>query len=104
MVPAVSTPPDAAGANVALQTSSASLVFPDSAALALAGLEQPRQVPRMAGLHACTAFGSRGITWAALSAQIVAASIARAPAPIEASLLDSVDAARFVSRRSRRQG
>jgi len=73
------------------------------AALTLPGLEQPRQVPRMAGLHACTAFGSRGITWAALSAQIVAASIARAPAPIEASLLDSVDAARFVSRRSRRQ-
>ena len=75
-----------------------------SGALALSGLEQPRQVPRLAGLHACTAFGSRGITWAALSAQIVAASIARAPAPIEASLLDSVDAARFVSRRSRRQG
>ena len=75
-----------------------------NAALALSGLEQPRQVPRIAGLHACTAFGSRGITWAALSAQIVAALIAGAPAPIEASLLDSVDAARFVSRRSRRQG
>jgi tRNA 5-methylaminomethyl-2-thiouridine biosynthesis bifunctional protein len=75
-----------------------------NAAWALTGLEQPRQVPRLAGLHACTGFGSRGITWAALSAQIVAASIARAPAPIEASLLDSVDAARFVSRRSRRQG
>jgi tRNA 5-methylaminomethyl-2-thiouridine biosynthesis bifunctional protein len=75
-----------------------------NAAWALVGLEQPRQVPRLAGLHACTAFGSRGITWAALSAQIVAASIARAPSPIEASLLDSVDAARFVSRRSRRHG
>jgi tRNA 5-methylaminomethyl-2-thiouridine biosynthesis bifunctional protein len=75
-----------------------------SAALSIDGMEQPRQVPRLAGLHACTSFGSRGITWAALSAQIVAASIAGAPAPIEASLLDSVDAGRFVSRRSRRHG
>jgi tRNA 5-methylaminomethyl-2-thiouridine biosynthesis bifunctional protein len=75
-----------------------------SAALSIDGMEQPRQVPRLAGLHACTGFGSRGITWAALSAQIVAASIAGAPAPIEASLLDSVDAGRFVSRRSRRHG
>ena len=75
-----------------------------TAALRIDGMEQPRQVPRLAGLHACTGFGSRGITWAALSAQIVAASIAGAPAPIEASLLDSVDAGRFVSRRSRRRG
>ena len=75
-----------------------------SAAWTLSGLEQPRQVPRIAGLHACTAFGSRGITWAALSAQIVAALIADAPVPIEASLLGSVDAARFVSRRYRRPG
>ena len=73
-----------------------------SAALSIDGMERPRQVPRMAGLHACTGFGSRGITWAALSAQIVAASIAGSPSPIEASLLDSVDAGRFVSRRSRR--
>ena len=76
---------------------------PDLAAAALMGdLEQPRHVPRLAGLHACTAFGSRGITWAALAAQVVAASISGAPLPIEASLRDCVDAARFVSRRSRR--
>jgi tRNA 5-methylaminomethyl-2-thiouridine biosynthesis bifunctional protein len=53
-------------------------------------------------LHTCTAFGSRGITWAALAAQVVAASISGAPLPIEASLRNCVDAARFVSRRSRR--
>ena len=76
---------------------------PDLAAAALMeGLEQPRHVPRLAGLHACTAFGSRGITWAALAAQLVAASISGAPLPIEASLRNCVDAARFVSRRSRR--
>ena len=75
-------------------------------ALGMVHLEQPAQVPRLPGLYACTAFGSRGITWAALAAQVVAASITNAPMPIEASLLDSVDAARFVvreaARRSRR--
>ena len=67
-------------------------------------IEQARHVPRIEGLHACTAFGSRGITWAALAAQVVAASISGAPAPIEASLLDNVDARRFVSRSSRKSG
>ena len=72
---------------------------PDVAmALGLSGLEHPAQVPRLSGLHVCTAFGSRGITWAALAAQVVAASITGAPVPIEASLLGSVDAARFVVR------
>ena len=73
-----------------------------AAARALPRLEQPAQVPRLQGLYACTAFGSRGITWAALAAQTVAAVICGTPLPIEASLFDAVDAARFVSRRSRR--
>ena len=79
-----------------------------AAALGLHRLEQPAQVPRLAGLHVCTGFGSRGITWAALAAQLVAASITGAPMPIEAGLLDNVDAARFAvrgaARRSRRRG
>lgn len=66
-------------------------------------LEQPAQVTRLDGLYACTAFGSRGITWAALAAQVVAAAITGAPMPIEASLLDSVDAARFVVRAATRR-
>jgi tRNA 5-methylaminomethyl-2-thiouridine biosynthesis bifunctional protein len=74
-----------------------------AAALGLSGLEHPAQVPRLPGLHVCTAFGSRGITWAALSAQVVAASITGAPVPIEASLLGSVDAARFVVREAGRR-
>ncbi len=78
-----------------------------AAALTIDRLEQPAQVPRLPGLYACTAFGSRGITWAALAAQVVAASITGAPMPIEAGLLASVDAARCVirtaARRSRRR-
>lgn len=74
-----------------------------AAALGVQRLEQPSQVPRLPGLYACTGFGSRGITWAALAAQIAAASITGAPMPIEASLLDSVDAARFVVREAARR-
>ena len=49
-----------------------------------------------------TALASRGITWAALGAQRLAALVSDAPCPLEASLLDAVDAGRFVSRESRR--
>ena len=77
---------------------------PDIArALRMSGLEHPAQVPRLPGLHVCTGFGSRGITWAALAAQVVAASITGAPVPIEAGLLDSVDAARFLVRAAARR-
>jgi tRNA 5-methylaminomethyl-2-thiouridine biosynthesis bifunctional protein len=74
-----------------------------TAALGARRLEQPVHVPRLQGLYACTAFGSRGITWAALAAQVVAASITGAPMPIEAGLLDSVDAARWVVRAATRR-
>jgi tRNA 5-methylaminomethyl-2-thiouridine biosynthesis bifunctional protein len=65
-------------------------------------LDQPRFVPRVPGLFVFTALGSRGITWSALGAQLLASIITGAPAPIEASLIDAVDPARFVSRRARR--
>ena len=61
-------------------------------------LEQPRFVPRLPGLYVFTALGSRGITWCALGAQVLASCITGAPAPIGASLLDAIDPARFVSR------
>lgn len=67
-------------------------------------LDQPRFVPRLPGLFVFTALGSRGITWSALGAQVLAALISGAPAPIEASLLDAVDPARFIARRARRAG
>ena len=65
-------------------------------------LDQPRFVPRQPGLFVFTALGSRGITWCALGAQVLASVISGAPSPIEASLLDAVDPARFVVRRIRR--
>jgi tRNA 5-methylaminomethyl-2-thiouridine biosynthesis bifunctional protein len=66
-------------------------------------LDQPRFVPRQPGLFIFTALGSRGITWCTLGAQVLASSISGAPSPLEASLLDAVDPARFVSRAFRQR-
>jgi tRNA 5-methylaminomethyl-2-thiouridine biosynthesis bifunctional protein len=77
---------------------------PDSAALPGAARrpDQPRFVPRVPGLYVFGALGSRGITWCALGAQILASQITGAPCPVETSLLDAVDAGRFISRAVRR--
>jgi tRNA 5-methylaminomethyl-2-thiouridine biosynthesis bifunctional protein len=64
--------------------------------------DQPRFVPRWPGLFVFGALGSRGITWSALGAQVLASQISGAPCPVESSLLDAVDPARFVSRAVRR--
>ena len=66
--------------------------------------DQTRFVPRVPGLFVFTALGSRGITWSALGGRVVAAAISGAPAPLEASLLDAIDPARFVTRQVRRSG
>jgi tRNA 5-methylaminomethyl-2-thiouridine biosynthesis bifunctional protein len=59
-------------------------------------------VPREPDLCVFTALASRGLTWAVLGAQTLAARIAGTPCPIEASLLDAVDAGRFAARAARR--
>lgn len=72
------------------------------AAVRLLGQEQPRHVDRLPGLYVMTALGSRGITWAPLLSQLLAAWVVGAPLPVPASLVDAVDPARFVSRAVRR--
>ena len=72
---------------------------------ALAGvrrLEQPRCVPRVAGLYVLSALGSRGLSVAPLLGEALAAWITGSPQPLPASLLDAVDVARFVARRVRK--
>lgn len=66
-------------------------------------LDRPRFVPREPGLFVLSALGSRGITSAPLLARTLAAWVSGAPLPLEASLLDAVDVARFVSRAARAQ-
>ncbi|HEY9065753.1 MAG TPA: bifunctional tRNA (5-methylaminomethyl-2-thiouridine)(34)-methyltransferase MnmD/FAD-dependent 5-carboxymethylaminomethyl-2-thiouridine(34) oxidoreductase MnmC [Burkholderiaceae bacterium] len=66
-------------------------------------LDQVRFVPRVPGLFVYTALGSRGITWSALGAQVLAAAIVEdAVAPLAASLCDAIDPARFGVRALRR--
>ncbi|MBC7955413.1 MAG: bifunctional tRNA (5-methylaminomethyl-2-thiouridine)(34)-methyltransferase MnmD/FAD-dependent 5-carboxymethylaminomethyl-2-thiouridine(34) oxidoreductase MnmC [Cytophagales bacterium] len=76
---------------------------PDATASSGRPLDQPRFVPRVKGLYVFTALGSRGITWSALGARTLASLITGAPSPLEASLLDAIDPARFVSRAVRSQ-
>jgi tRNA 5-methylaminomethyl-2-thiouridine biosynthesis bifunctional protein len=66
--------------------------------------DQARFVRRVPGLFVFTALGSRGITWSALGGRVVAALISGAPASLEASLLDAIDPARFITRQVRRPG
>ena len=77
---------------------------PDGEGLAAPGarLDQPRFVPRAPGLYVFTALASRGIIWAALGAQTLSALVMGTPCPLESSLLDAVDVARFASRAARR--
>ena len=63
--------------------------------------DQPRFIARRPGLHVLTALGSRGLTQATLAAELLAAMISGTPAPVGASLLDAVDAARFDARAAR---
>jgi tRNA 5-methylaminomethyl-2-thiouridine biosynthesis bifunctional protein len=62
-----------------------------------------RLVPREPGLYVFTALGSRGMTWAALGGQIIAALVSGAPSPVGARLLDAIDPARFAVRERQRQ-
>lgn len=68
----------------------------------MARLDQARLVPRVEGLYVLTGLASRGITWCSLCAQVLASAISGAPAPLEASLLDAIDPARFLVRSVRR--
>ena len=67
-------------------------------------LDQPRFVPRQPGLYVFTALGSRGITQAALGGELLASWITGAPMAAPSSLLDGLDAARFIARAVRRPG
>jgi tRNA 5-methylaminomethyl-2-thiouridine biosynthesis bifunctional protein len=66
--------------------------------------EHPRQVGREPGLFVISGLGSRGITWSALAAQVLAAQVSGQPVPLENSLVDAIDPARFACRPATRQG
>ncbi len=63
----------------------------------------PLDLPRAAGLYGAFAFGSRGLVWASLGAELIASQIEGEPWPIERDLAEVLDPARFLLR-ALRQG
>jgi len=61
----------------------------------------PRLRNRDGGVYVFSGLGSRGIAWAALGGQLLAAWITGAPSPLEADLRDALDPARFARRIAR---
>jgi tRNA 5-methylaminomethyl-2-thiouridine biosynthesis bifunctional protein len=68
---------------------------------AAGGTERLRDVPRHPGLYSLLAYASRGLIWAPLAAELLAASLEGEPLPLEATLVDALDPARFVLRARR---
>jgi tRNA 5-methylaminomethyl-2-thiouridine biosynthesis bifunctional protein len=58
-------------------------------------------VPRHAGLHALLGLASRGLTWAPLAAELLAAQMSGEPLPLERDLCATLDPARFALQRHR---
>ena len=62
------------------------------------------ELPRRPGLWTVSGLGSRGLTLACLSAELVASRIEGEPWPVERALADAIDPARFLLRHVRRGG
>jgi tRNA 5-methylaminomethyl-2-thiouridine biosynthesis bifunctional protein len=80
--------------------------LPDEAACArasgsLAGA-QLLDLPRAQGLYGAFAFGSRGLVWALLGAELIASELEGEPWPLEHDLAEALDPARYLLRALRR--
>lgn len=53
-------------------------------------------LPRQEGLWVITGFGSRGLVWSSLCAELLASRMLAEPLPLERELCDALDPARFV--------
>lgn len=60
-------------------------------------------LPRLPGLFALLAYGSRGLTWAPLAAECLVRAVEGEPWPIEADIAAALDPARFLLRAIRQQ-
>lgn len=54
------------------------------------------------GIFANFAYGSRGLIWASLAAELIASELEGEPLPLEGSLADAISAGRFAERAARR--
>ena len=60
-------------------------------------------LPHTDGLYGAFAYGSRGLVWAALGAELIASQLEGEPWPLERDLAEDIDPARFLLR-ALRQG
>ncbi|MDB5917917.1 MAG: tRNA 5-methylaminomethyl-2-thiouridine biosynthesis protein [Massilia sp.] len=67
------------------------------------GAERLRELPREKGLYGLLGYASRGLTWAPLAAELLAASLDGEPLPLETSLAAALDPGRFQLRGRRGQ-
>lgn len=63
----------------------------------------PLDLPRTDGLYGAFAYGSRGLVWAALGAELIASQIEGEPWPLERDLAEEIDPARFLLRALRQE-
>lgn len=66
-------------------------------------VERLCDVPRWPGLYAALGYASRGLTWAPLAAELLAAQLCHEPLPIEKDLAAALDPARFRLKELRRR-
>jgi tRNA 5-methylaminomethyl-2-thiouridine biosynthesis bifunctional protein len=59
-------------------------------------------LPAMQGLWVAAGFGGRGLLWSVLAADLIAARLDAAPAPLQHSLAQALDPGRFIRRNLRR--
>lgn len=76
----------------------------DSAIASPSRATQAAHWPRRPGLLLCGAMASRGLSWAPLAAEVLAAQALGWPAPVPRALIDAVDPARFAARAARYSG
>jgi tRNA 5-methylaminomethyl-2-thiouridine biosynthesis bifunctional protein len=50
------------------------------------------------GVYGAFAYGSRGLIWAALAAELIASELEGEPLPLEGKLADAMDPGRFARR------
>ena len=62
----------------------------------------PATLPRLEGLYGAFAYGSRGLLWAGLGAELLASMLEGEPLPVEGRLADAIDPGRFLLRSVRR--
>lgn len=76
--------------------------LPDPTQLAGSGDVRLAAMPRLPGLYGLLGYGSRGLIWAPLAAELLAAQLSGEPAPLPRDLIALLDPARFALKQRRR--